>query len=125
MKKNKLYLFFFLLLVSSNGWSYGSSSSSKACAKPKFTDFSPAENAEVVAGSIFSFNASENTHPNSIKVLVKGLPVDINVKVKSAGNYEVSGVFPESLKETYARISIEADAESNCNGSGGWWVKIK
>lgn len=125
MKKNNFCWFFVLIMVSSNGWAYGSSSSTKACAKPKFTDFSPAENAEVAAGSIFSFNASENTHPNSIKVLVKGLPVDINVKVKSAGNYEISGVFPESLKETYARISIEADAESNCNGSGGWLVKIK
>ena len=125
MKKNNFCLIFVLIMVSSNCWAYGSSSSSKACAKPKFTDFSPAENAEVAAGSIFSFDASANTHPNSIKVLVKGLPADINVKVKSGGNHKVSGVIPESLKDTYARISIDADAESNCNGGGGWLVKVR
>jgi hypothetical protein len=125
MKKNNFCWVFVLIMVSSNCWAYGSSSSSKACAKPKFTDFLPAENAEVTSGSSYSFIASANTHPNSIKVLVKGLPADINVKVKSAGYYEVSGVIPESLKDTYARISIDADAESNCNGSGGWLVKVR
>ena len=114
------------MLVTSTSWAYGGgSSSSKACAKPKFTDFVPAENSEVAVGSGFSFTASANTHPESIKVTVKGLPATIKVSPKNAGSsFEVSGTLPASLKDTYARIAIDADAQSNCNGGGGWLVKI-
>ena len=126
MKRYNCLWVFVLMLATSTSWAYGggSSSSTKACAKPKFTDFVPAENAEVAAGSGFSFTASANTHPNSIKVTVKGLPTTIKVTPKNAGNFEVSGTLPASLKGTYARIAIDADAQSNCNGGGGWLVKI-
>lgn len=124
MKRYNCFWVLVLMLVSSTSWAYGGSSSSKACAKPKFTDFVPAENTEVAAGSSFSFTASANTYPNSIKVTVKGLPATINVTPKNAGNFEVSGTLPASLKGTYARIAINADAPSNCNGDGGWLVKI-
>jgi len=127
MKRSNCFLALALMLVTSTSWAYGGGgSSSKACAKPKFTDFVPAENAEVTAGSSFSFTASANTHPDSIKVTVKGLPASIKVTPKNAGNsFEVSGTLPASLKGTYARIAIEADAQSNCDGGGGWLVKIK
>jgi hypothetical protein len=126
MKRYNCFWIFVLMLVTSTSWAYGggSSSSSKACAKPKFTDFVPAENAEVAAGSSFSFTASANTYPNSIKVTIKGLPATIKVTPKTAGNFEVSGTLPASLKGTYARIAIDADAQSNCKGGGGWLVKI-
>jgi len=126
MKRYNCLWIFVLMLVASNSWAYGGggSSSSKACAKPKFTNFVPAENAEVAPASTFSFTASANTYPTSIKVTVKGLPATINVTPKNAGNFEVSGTLPASLKGTYARIAIDADAQSNCNGGGGWLVKI-
>jgi hypothetical protein len=127
MKRYNCFWIFVLMLSTSTSWAYGggSSSSSKACAKPKFTDFVPAENAEVAAGSGFSFTASANTHPESIKVTVKGLPATIKVSPKNAGSsFGVSGTLPASLKGTYARIAIDADAQSNCNGGGGWLVKI-
>jgi hypothetical protein len=125
MKRYDYLWVFVLLLVTATSWAYGGgSSSTKACAKPKFTEFVPAENAEVAAGSNFSFTASANTHPNRIKVTVKGLPASIKVTPKNAGNFEVSGTLPASLKGTYARIAIDADAQSNCNGGGGWLVNI-
>ena len=125
MKRYNCLWLFVLILATGTVWAYGGgSSSSKACAKPKFTDFVPPENAEVAAGSNFSFTASANTYPNTIKVTVKGLAVPIKVTPRNAGNIEVSGTLPQSLKGTYARISIEADAQNNCNGSGGWLVKI-
>ena len=65
MKHSKHIGFLILMAISSNLWAYGSSSSSSACAKPKFTDFTPAEHSEVAAGSDFSFIASENTTSNS------------------------------------------------------------
>ena len=127
MKRSNCFLALALMLVTSTSWAYGGGgSSSKACAKPKFIDFVPAENAEVAAGSSFSFTASANTHPDSIKVTVKGLPASIKVTPKNAGSsFEVSGTLPASLKGTYARITIEADAQNNCDGGGGWLVKIK
>lgn len=126
MKRYNCFSIFVLMLVTSTTWAYGGggSSSTKACAKPKFTDFVPAENAEVAAGSNFSFTASANTYPTSIKVTIKGLPATIKVTPKTVGTFEVSGSLPTSLKGTYARIAIEADAQSKCNGGGGWLVKI-
>ena len=126
MKRYNCFSIFVLMLVTSTTWAYGGggSSSTKACAKPKFTDFVPAENAEVAAGSNFSFTASANTYPSSIKVTITGLPATIKVTPKTVGTFEVSGSLPTSLKGTYARIAIEADAQSKCNGGGGWLVKI-
>ena len=126
MKRYNCFWIFVLMLVTNTSWAYGGggSSSTKACAKPKFTDFVPAENAEVAAGSNFSFTASANTYPSSIKVTIKGLPATIKVTPKTVGTFEVSGSLPTSLKGTYARIAIEADAQSKCNGGGGWLVKI-
>ena len=126
MKRYNCIWIFVLMLVTNTSWAYGGggSSSTKACAKPKFTDFVPAENAEIAAGSNFSFTASANTYPSSIKVTIKGLPATIKVTPKTVGTFEVSGSLPTSLKGTYARIAIEADAQSKCNGGGGWLVKI-
>jgi hypothetical protein len=118
--------FIALILISQGVWAYGGGggSSTKACAKPKFSNFSPAENAEARAGSAFSFSASKNTYANTIKVTVKGQPVNVNISSKNDGTHMVSGRLPDSIKGPYARIAISADAQSNCNGSGGWLVNI-
>ena len=124
MKRYNCLWIFILMMVASATWAYGSSSSSKACAKPKFTDFTPAENAEVAAGSAFSFTASANTSPNTIKVAVKELPVTLKITPENEGGFLVSGAIPASLKGVYARIAITADGQNNCKGDGGWLVKI-
>ncbi|MCK9396093.1 MAG: hypothetical protein M0Q44_10940 [Methylobacter sp.] len=125
MKRYNCLWVFFLMIVAGSSWAYGSgSSSSKACGKPGFTDFVPAENAEAAVGSSFSFTASANTYPNTIKVNVKGQPAAFKVEPKSQGGFQVSGTLPASLKGVYARIAIAADAQGNCKGEGGWLVKI-
>lgn len=124
MKQLNYLWFFVLMLVTGTSWAYGSSSSSKACAKPEFTHFVPAEKTEVAVGSTFSFIASANTFPNSIKVTVKGLPATLKVTPRNEGGFLVSGTIPSSLKSDYARIAISADGQNNCKGDGGWLVKI-
>ncbi|WP_411726531.1 hypothetical protein [Methyloglobulus sp.] len=125
MKQYNCLWIFALMFVTSACWAYGGgSSSSKACDKPKFTDFVPAENAEVATGSAFSFTASKNAYPNTIKVTVKDQPATIKVNPKNDGTFEVSGSLPASVKSAYARIAITADAQSNCKGAGGWLVKV-
>jgi hypothetical protein len=125
MKQNNCLWVFALMMVSSACWAYGGgSSSSKSCEKPKFTDFIPAENAEVKAGSSFSFTASKNTFPTTIKVTVKEQAAVIKVDKKNDGTFNVNGNLPATVKGSYARIAIAADAQSNCKGAGGWLVKI-
>ena len=124
MKLYKTLWIFTLIISSSNAWAYGSSSSSKkACNKPKFSEFIPTNNAEVAAKSAFSFVASANTNPESIIVTVKNQPVAIIVTPKNQG-FQVTGTLPDTLKENFARISIAADGPNQCKGSDGWLVKI-
>lgn len=123
MKFIRLCLPLLFLSITTNAWAYGSSSSSKSCAKPKFSEFVPADKAEVAAASDFSFTASANAYPESIKVTVKKQPVAINV-TEINGVYRVTGKLPDSLRNTYARININAEGPSRCQGSGGWLIKI-
>lgn len=125
MKRYSSLWILVLVMFTGTCWAYGGgSSSSKACAKPKFTDLVPAENTEVVPGANFSFTASANTYPDSIKVTVKGQPAPIKVTPRDSGSVEVSGEIPKTLKGTYARIAITADGQNNCKGADGWLVKI-
>lgn len=124
MKRNFFVRLCILMLISGACQAYGSGGGSKACDKPKFGAFAPAENAEVAAGSAFSFTASPNTHPESIKVTVKGLPVSIDAATEKSGDIRVGGILPPAIKSGFARVSIAAEGQNHCKGSGGWLVKI-
>lgn len=123
MKSYKPLWILMLMVATSNVWAYGSSSSKKACNKPTFSEFAPANNAEVTAKSAFSFTASGNTNPESIIVTVKNQPVAVTVTPKKQG-FQVAGTLPDTLKGSFARISITADGPNQCKGSDGWLVKI-
>jgi len=112
-----------LLLMCGVVWGYGSSSSSKACAKPGFSQFYPADKANVPPNAKFSFLASPNTRPGTIRVVVKDLPAAIAVKPVAQG-YQVEGTLPAALHGTFARINIDAEGANQCKGSGGWLVNI-
>jgi hypothetical protein len=115
---------FALMLVSNIGWAYGGGSSSKACNKPKFSNFTPAENVAAEAGSNFSFLASKNTYPNSIKVALKDQAIELTITSKNEAGYLVSGQIPATLKGAFARVAISAEGHNNCKGSDGWLLKI-
>jgi len=125
MNTIKLITVLILTVFSSNLLAYGSSSSSKkACNKPKFTQFTPPHLAVVAAQSEFSFQTSASTNPDSIEVSVKNQPVEITIdKVNNA--YSVTGKLPASLKGTFARVQIEAKGTNNCKGSDGWLLNIE
>ena len=123
MKSYKPLWILMLMVATSNVWAYGSSSSKKACNKPTFSEFTPANNAEVTAKSDFSFTASGNTNPESIIVTVKNQPVAVTVTPKKQG-FQVAGTLPDTLKGSFDRISITADGPNQCKGSDGWLVKI-
>ena len=124
MKVYQYISFLVFMVITSASWSYGSSSSSSACAKPKFTDFNPVEHSEVGVGSPFSFVASANTLPDSIRVTVKDLPVKTHVVEEKNGTFKVSGLIPDSLKGVYARVSINGSSHNSCTDNAGWLLKI-
>jgi hypothetical protein len=113
-----------LVLIHGNVWAYGDSggSSSGAC-KVNFSKFTPVNNAEVAAKSDFSFFASAETNPNSIKVTIKGQFIPVTVTPKGEG-FRVAGILPDTLKGAYARINITAKGPSQCEASDGWLVKV-
>lgn len=124
MKSYKTLWILILMIATSNVWAYGSSSSSKkACNKPKFSEFVPVNNAQVAAKSGFSFVASADTNPESIIVTVKDQPVAVTITPKNQG-FQVKGTLPDTLTGSFARISITADGPNKCKGSDGWLVKI-
>lgn len=124
MKRYNCLWIFILMFITNASWAYGSASSSKSCIKPEFSNFVPAGNIGVVAGSTFSFFASANTYPNTIKVTVKGLPTALKITPRNEGGFLISGTIPLSLTGVYARIAITADGQGNCKGDGGWLIKI-
>ncbi|MGH8558903.1 MAG: hypothetical protein ACRESZ_15910 [Methylococcales bacterium] len=115
----------FLLFVffSTSAWSYGGGGGEAAkCKKPAFKDMSPPQSSAVSPGAEFSFTASSNTNPKSIKVEVKGH--DVGLKVKTNGSIKVTGNLPPEATEGYARINISANSSANCAAQDGWLLKI-
>ena len=124
MKSHRPLWILILMIAASNVWAYGSSSSGKKiCNKPKFSEFVPVNNAVVVEKSAFSFVASTNTNPESIIVTVKDQPVAITITSKNQG-FQVKGILPDTVKGTFARISITAEGPNQCKGSDGWLVNV-
>lgn len=113
-----------LMLASSQAWAYGSDSSSKACEKPKFSHFEPANNSSVAPHATFSFIASQQTLPDSLQVTVKGQPVELTITAKNQVFY-VQGQLPVSLNNEFVRINIAADSPHKCRGADGWLLKIE
>ncbi len=123
MKLTQIFSLGLLMSMAAAVWGYGSSSSSKACEKPDFSQFSPPDKAAIPPNAEFAFMASPNTKPDSIKVFVKNLSATISVKPVAQG-FQVSGKLPATLHRTFARISISAEGANQCKGSGGWLVNI-
>lgn len=124
MRLFNILLALVLTVTAGHVWAYGSSSSSKACAKPKFSEFTPVNNAQVASASIFSFIASAGTNPDSIVVTVKGLSVEVTITPKNQGLL-VQGKLPTTVTGDFARINISAEGANQCKGSDGWLLKIK
>ncbi len=74
-------------------------------------------------GSEFSFHASNYTIPETIEVAVKKITTPVEVENRQSFLI-VRGRLPESLSNTFARISIKGTAQLGCKHKGGWLVKI-
>lgn len=123
MKTTTVFWILGLSIISTQVFAYGSSSSSKSCTKPSFSEFKPVDKAQVAPKSTFSFLASSATNPKTITVDIKKQPVTITVTPKAQG-YQIAGTLPSDLKATTARINITAESPSGCKGNDGWLINI-
>jgi hypothetical protein len=126
MKTKNALCLLLLMTVAGGAWAYGGSSNSsvRACTKPKFSEFTPADKSEVAANSSFSFMASAQTNPDSISVTIKEQHVAISITPKNQAGFEVTGTIPETVKSSFARININAEGPNGCKGSNGWLLKV-
>lgn len=106
------------------GNSGGGGGSSATCEKARFDKFQPENLATVAPESEFAFTAFNVQKPEQIEVTVKSHPVEL--KTEARGDlYRVTGKLPAELKNTTARIQINATTKvEKCNGEGGWLVTI-
>ncbi len=116
-----------VLLVNTSAFAYDPDKE-KDCKKPRFTDFSLTEysaesNAEVAPEAEFFFKLSPWVDPSTIKVTVKGQPVDFTV-VSNSSFHKVSAKLPAALTGQFARINARAKAVLGCDDTDGWLVKI-
>lgn len=115
------------------GWAYeegpGSSAFSNPCGQVRFFEFTPQQysqdtnNAEVNPESAFSFLASKETFPDSIRVTIGEDPVPIVVTPHYAG-YHVTGKLPGNVNGTFVRINIAAHGPYQCERGDGWLLKV-
>lgn len=124
MKAIKLITFITLAILSTNTFAYGSSSSKKACKKPKLSQFTPPHLSVVSPQSEFSFFASASTNPESIEVTIKKQAIETNINKTNKG-YTVSGTLPTTLQASYARINVKVKGTNKCPENDGWLLKIK
>jgi hypothetical protein len=103
----------------------GEEEDKQQCKKPKFRDFDPAANAEVLPETEVVFHVSRGAELHSITVDAKGEKLPVNVQNRVAFIL-VKSKLPANLREGFARIHVTAKAEDGgCMGQDGWLIKIK
>ena len=101
--------------------------SANACSKVSLSAFTPSafttsNKTEVAPKSAFSFLSSEGANPISITVMIKGQSVPITVTPKY-NVFQVTGMLPDTLKGTFARINITVKGPK-CERKDGWLLKV-
>lgn len=104
---------------------YGGGGTGDSCDKPEFSSMTPPKGTLVSPGAEFSFVASANTTPRSIRVSAKGIEIDAKLeKNEASGKIRVRGVLPAELVDGHVLIKINASSSGSCSAQGGWLLKI-
>lgn len=92
------------------------------CTDPQFYKESPGDNARVAHLESFTFTASDNTDPASIKVLVNLQPAEITVTPQRSGVLEVSARLPVPIQQGRAWIKVTGMSHDGCDQIHTWNV---
>lgn len=92
------------------------------CTAPIFFEESPGKDAKVKALEKFTFTASDNTHPESLKVWVNTVPVDIKITPQRSGRLTVEGSLPQPIAQGRAWIKVTGTSHDGCDQLHTWNV---
>lgn len=92
------------------------------CTAPIFFEESPGKDAKVKALETFTFTASDNTHPESLKVWVNTVPVDIKITPQRSGRLTVEGSLPQPITQGRAWIKVTGMSHDGCDQLHTWNV---
>lgn len=118
---------FLLILPTSFVYAYGGSGggTSPHCTPATFSEENPAPKAEIPELSKFSFVASSNTNPLTIKVEIRDQEGKVKTTEQPDGSLLVEGKIPEPITgEKYARVDIYAKTKSGCPSHHNYLVKV-
>ncbi len=122
----KVMVVLMLTSFSMNVMAYGGGArATTKCKKPRFSEMAPPKSTVVEPGAEFSFIASRDTKPKSIKVRIKGQEVPLATENKKIGGIQVSGNLPADIKQGFVRVAVSAETNRSCEGSDGWLLKIE
>lgn len=93
------------------------------CDPPVLKSTKPTSETTVAPGSEFSF-AIVGGKPSTLKVTVKGIPVEVETTKPRYRKFRAKGRLPESLRDEHAKILVKVGTQTGCNLRKGWLVKI-
>lgn len=92
------------------------------CTAPIFFEESPARDAKVGVFRQFSFTASDNTDPLTLKAWINNQPVAITVTRQRSGRYTVEGILAEPITQGRAWIKATGVSDDGCDQLHTWNV---
>ena len=93
------------------------------CTDPEFFEESPAKDARVAVVEKFSFTASANTDPSSLKVWVNNQPVaDVKVIPLRSGHLTVEARLPAPVTQGRVWIKVTGNSHDGCDQLHTWNV---
>jgi hypothetical protein len=90
------------------------------CTAPIFFEESPARDARVDVFEKFSFTASDNTDPTTLKAWVNTHPVDIKVTPQRSGRFTVEGRLPQPIVQGKVWIKVTGISNDGCDQLHNW-----
>jgi hypothetical protein len=94
------------------------------CTAPVFFEESPPKDARVGMFEQFSFTASENTDPETLKVWVNAQPVEFTVTPQASGRLTVAGKLAQPIAQGKAWIKATGVSHDGCDQLHTWNVYI-
>jgi hypothetical protein len=94
------------------------------CTAPVFFEESPGKEAKVARLDRFSFTASDNTDPQTLKVWLNAQPLPVQVETQRSGRHTVTAELPDPLTQGRAWIKATGTSHDGCDQLQTWNVYV-
>jgi len=120
------------MFFTGSAMAYNAGNLDEKCPLPTFRDFIPAAQVkggpvpEVEAESVVQFSVHRGADLSTVRAEVRDLK--LKLEIDNRNSYGIVKIkLPSELNGKYARLNLYAISQSagNCEGKGGWLIKIK